>query len=344
MKLAMHVRHLGDLRAAHGLIADLESAGLDVFNVSEAYTFDAVSQVGYLAALTTRAEIATTILNVFSRSAATIAMTAAGCDALTGGRFVLGLGTSGPQVIEGFHGVPFGSGVSRVRDYIEVTRKVLRREPLVYRGRTVTVPLTASDGGTERRPLKLIDHPVRDRVPIWWASITARAVEATAEMADGWLPAWFTPEQVDRIYRDSLDAGLARRSPDLGPLEISAQVVVGIGEDVDAVGSVLRPGLALYVGGMGSRATNFYNRLAVRYGYADVAAQLQELYLSGRREEAQAAVPADWIAGMTLAGPRERVRERLAAYRQAGVTVLDVQPYRDPVRAVADLRELLDAA
>lgn len=336
----MHISHLGDLTRARGLVADLESAGLDIFNVSESYTFDAVSKVGYLAAITTRAQISTTILNVFSRTAATIAMTAAGCDYLSGGRFMLGLGTSGPQVIEGFHGVPFGRGVSRVRDYIEVTRQVLRREPLEYRGRVVEVPLSAT---SDRRPLKLIDHPVRDRIPIWWASIADPAVEATAEIADGWLPAWFVPELRDRVYGEALRAGAARRASSLGPLEISAGVAAGPGDDPTAVAGSLRPGLALYVGGMGSRETNFYNRLAVRYGFEKEAQLLQDLYLGGRRDQAAAAVPATWIEGMTIAGDRGRMADRIAAYRAAGVTVLDVRPYRDPLHAIAGLRDLVDA-
>jgi F420-dependent oxidoreductase-like protein len=343
MKLALHVRHLGDLRQARALVHDLESAGLDVINVSESYTFDAASQVGYLAAISERVEIATSILNVFSRSAAAIAMTAAGCDALSGGRFVLGLGTSGPQVIEGFHGILYEKGVERIRDYIEVTRKVLRREPLQHQGPTVTIPLPSGAPGEQRRPLKLISHPVRDRVPIWWAAITGRAAESAAEVADGWLPAWFIPEQVERVYGERLRAGRARRSPELAPLEISAQAAVGLGEDPDEVADSLRPGLALYVGGMGSRATNYYNRLGIRYGYGEEAARMQELYLAGRRADAEAAVPRDWIAAMTLAGSREQVRERLTVYRDAGVTVLDVNPYRDAVRTIAGLREVIDA-
>jgi len=318
---------------------DLESAGIDLFNVGESYGFDAISKVGYLAAITTRAEIATTILNVFSRTATTVAMTAAGCDHLSGGRFTLGLGTSGPQVIEGFHGVPFDRGVSRVRDYIQVTRRVLRREPLAYEGRTIQIPLDSTD---ERRPLKLIDHPVRDRVPIWWAAIAPTAVEATAELADGWLPAWFVPELCESVYGDSLRAGASRRSPSLGGLEISAQVAVGPEANFDAVADSLRPGLALYVGGMGSRQTNFYNRLAVRYGYETEARLLQDLYLAGRREEAAAAVPATWINAMTLAGDRHQIAERVAVYRAAGVTVLDIRPYGDPLRAVTALREIVD--
>jgi F420-dependent oxidoreductase-like protein len=344
VKLALHVRHLGDLREARALVHDLESAGLDVINVSESYTFDAVSQVGYLAAITERVEIATTILNVFSRSAAAIAMTAASCDALTGGRFVLGLGTSGPQVIEGFHGIPYEKGIDRIHDYIEVTRKVLRREPLEHTGPTVTIPFPSAVPGESRRPLKLINHPVRSRVPIWWAAITGRAVETAAEVADGWLPAWFIPDQIDKVYGARLSAGRSRRSPELGPLEISAGVAVGLGEDPEAVADSLRPGLALYVGGMGSRATNYYNRLGIRYGYAEEAALMQELYLGGRRAEAEAAVPREWIGAMTIAGSRQQAGERLAAYRDAGVTVLDVNPYGgDAVRTIAGLRELVDA-
>ena len=344
MKLALHVSHLGaDLRDARQAVRDLESAGLDRFNVSESYTFDSISQVGYLAAITERAEIATTIVNVYSRTASTVAMTAAGCDDLSHGRFVLGLGTSGPAVIEGFHGVRFERGVSRVRDYIAVTRLALQRQPVVYSGATVAVPLPSPPADEERRPLKLIRHPLRPAVPIWWASITPAAVRATAEVADGWLPAWFTPEQVETAYREPLAQGRERRAPGLGPLEISAQVAVGIGEDPVAVADTLRPGLALYVGGMGSRRKNFYNELAHRLGQGEAADRLQDLYLGGRREEAAAAVPAGWIAQMTLAGAPGRVRERLAAYREAGVTVLDVRPHGDPVRCIAALRNAVDS-
>ena len=341
MKLAMHVSHLGDLTQARSMVADLESAGVDVFNVSEAYGFDAISQVGFLAAITKRAQIATTIVNVFSRTASVVAMTAAGCDYVSGGRFMLGLGTSGPQVIEGFHGVPFAHGVSRVRDYIQVTRQVLRREPVRYSGRTVQVPLA---GPVERRPLKLINHPVRDRIPIWWASIANSAVEATAEVADGWLPAWFVPELVDDVYGKALEAGMTRRPSTLEQLEISADVVAGPGADPTSVADSLRPGLALYVGGMGSRETNFYNRLAISYGYEREARTLQDLYLSGRRDEAAAAVPSSWIERMTIAGDRGRMADRVAAYRAAGVTSLDVRPYGDPVEVIARLREVVDAA
>lgn len=342
MKIAMHARALGDFGRAAAEVADLEKAGLDIVYVGESYTFDAVSKVGYLAARTERVQIATVIMNVFTRTPALTAMTAAGCDSLSGGRFILGLGTSGPQVNEGFHGVRYEHGIARVKDTIEVCRRVWRREPLVYTGRTVQAPL----GGAEQslRPLKLIDHPLRDRIPIWWAAMTDGAVAATAELCEGWLPAWLIPERREDVYGRSLAAGLAKRLPGLPPLEISARAVVSIGEqvEVDAVNDLTRPALALYVGGMGGRATNYYNQLAVRYGYEREAQEIQDLYLDGKKAEASARLPADWIAKMNLVGPAGHVAERLAAYRDAGVTVIEVEPHGEPLATITALRELIE--
>jgi F420-dependent oxidoreductase-like protein len=282
------------------------------------------------------------IMNVFTRTPSLTAMTAAGCDSVSGGRFILGLGTSGPQVVEGFHGLPYRHGLARVRDTIEVCRQVWRREPLVYSGRSVEVPL--ADSAESLRPLKLIDHPVRERIPIWWASMTSAAVAATAELCEGWLPAWFIPEERESVYGNALAAGFQRREPTLPPLEISARTVVAIGEEIeaDAVNDLTRPALALYVGGMGSRETNFYNDLAVRYGYEAEAREIQDLYLAGKKAEAAARVPADWIARMNLVGPPAHVAERLAAYREAGVTVVEVEPHGDPLTTIDSLRELIE--
>ena len=327
-------------------VVELERAGVDAVLVAEAYSFDAISRVGYLAAVTDRITIGTGIINVYSRTAAAIGQTAAGCDYVSGGRFLLGLGTSGPQVIEGFHGVPYEKPRSTTLDVIEVVRKVVRREVLTHDGRAITVPLPAgaSTGTGLGKPLKLIDKPVRDTVPIWWAAMLDRAVASAAEVADGWMPLMFVPERAREVWGPALDAGAAARSTELGPLEVVAGGKLAIGGDVD-VDSVLdaaRPELALYVGGMGARGKNFYNDIISRAGYADAARKIQDSYLDGHRDEAVAAVPRELLERMHLVGSREHVAERVAAFRDAGATTLLVQPVGpDPARTISELRSLL---
>ena len=235
--------------------------------VPEAYSYDAISQVGYLAAKTERVEIGTGIINVFSRTATAIAQTAAGCDFVSDGRFVLGLGASGPQVIEGFHGVPYEHPMPRIREYIEVCRMVWRREPVVYDGQTVQIPLPAGQGTGLGKPLKLINHPKRADIPVFWASLMGKSVTNTARHANGWLPVFFDPEKFEDVWGDDLRAGAADRDPSLGPLQISAGGMVAIGDEyagdgADRVLDMARPNAALYVGGMGARDKNFYNTIA----------------------------------------------------------------------------------
>jgi F420-dependent oxidoreductase-like protein len=329
-------------------IAEMERAGLDTVLVAEAYSVDSISRVGYLAAVTERLTIGTGIVNVFSRTPTAIAQTAAGCDYVTGGRFVLGLGTSGPQVIEGFHGVPFSKPRSRTLDVIQVVRKTLAREaPLAHRGATITVPLPPDLGTGLGKALKMIDHPVRPSVPIWWASMLGRAVESTAEVADGWMPLMFVPEASGAIWGPALRAGRARRCPELGPLEVVAGGKVAIGEsiDVEAAYDAARPTAALYIGGMGARGKNFYNEIVSRAGFADEASKIQDLYLAGHVAEAAAAVPRELLERLHLIGPRSHVAERVAAFADAGVTTLLVEPLGpDPVRTIAELRSIVPAA
>jgi F420-dependent oxidoreductase-like protein len=326
-------------------VADYERAGLDVVLVAEAYSFDAISRVGYLAAVTSTVTIGTAIINVYSRTATAIGQTAAGCDYVSGGRFVLGLGTSGPQVIEGFHGVPYEKPRSRTLDVIDVVRKVVAREVVVHDGPTVAVPLPEGAGGTGLgKPLKLIDHPVRPSVPIWWAAMLDRAVESAAEVADGWVPLMFVPEAADQVWGPALRTGRARRADDLGPLDVVAGGKLAIGDDVDveAVLDAARPALALYVGGMGARGKNFYNDIVSRAGYEDAARRVQDLYLDGHRDEAAAAVPRELLERMHLVGSRAHVAERIEAFRAAGVTTLMVEPAGpDPVATISELRSLL---
>jgi len=344
----MTLDYAGPFKKSVERIVELEKAGLDLVWIAEAYSFDSISQVGYLAAKTERIEIGTGIINVYSRTPALVAMTAAGCDFVSDGRFVLGLGASGPQVIEGFHGVPYEKPMTRIKEYIDVCRMTWRREPLVYDGEAVRLPLPAGQGTGLGKPLKLINHPVRADIPIWWASLMGKSVAVTAEHANGWLPMMFIPERRDQVWGESLKEGLAKRDPALGPLEIGAGGLLAIDDDLvgDAqarVVDMMRPMLALYVGGMGARGKNFYNTLARRYGYEAEAARIQDLYLEGKKQEAAAEVPADWLERANLVGPAGFVKERLAAYKEAGVTVLSVNPVGpDPVKAVEQLRAMVE--
>ena len=347
MKLSMNINYSGDFHADVLKVQELEKAGLDIVWVPEAYSFDAVSQMGYLAAKTDTIEIGSGILNVFSRTATCMAQTAAGLDYVSNGRFVLGLGASGPQVIEGFHGVAYDKPMPRIRDYINVCRMTWKREKVVYDGPTVKVPLPEGEGTGLGKPLKLINHPVREHIPIFWASLMGQSVKNTAQYADGWLPIFFDPEKFHTVWGDDLKAGQVDRDPDLGPLQISAGGMVAIGDELtgDAQARILdhaRPSVALYVGGMGARDQNFYNTICQKYGYVDEAIEIQDLYLSGKKDEAAAAVPAEMLDKTNLVGPEGYVKERIAAYKEAGVTHLSVNPVgADSVKTIERLRNLL---
>jgi len=343
----MALSYSGGFKESVQKVADLEKAGLDIVWVAEAYSYDAISQVGYLAAKTERVQIGTGIVNVYSRTPALMAMTAAGCDYVSDGRFILGLGASGPQVIEGFHGVPYEKPAQRIKEYIEACRMIWKREPFVYNGQTIAAPLPAGEGTGLGKPLKLINHPVRSDIPIWWASLKERAVEATAQYADGWLPIMFIPDQYQKVWGSQLKAGQAKRDPALGRLEISAGGMLNIDdshtqESIDKVLDFGRPGTALYVGGMGARGKNFYNDIARAYGYENEAIEIQDLYLDGKKAEAAAAVPAEMLRLTNLVGPLSLIKERVGAYKEAGVTVLQVNPVGgDPVKQVEILRDLI---
>ena len=346
----MVINYISDFKGTVDKVVELEKAGLDQVWVAEAYSYDSVSQIGYIAARTERVEIATGILNVFSRTPALMAMTAAGCDYVSDGRFILGLGASGPQVVEGFHGVPYEQPMQRIREYIEACRKIWKREDkFTFDGKTFQVPLPEGHGTGLGKPLKLINHPVRSEIPVWWASLKGRSVAATAEIADGWLPIFFLPERFRQVWGAALDEGLAKRDPSLKPLEISAGGMLMIDEKMvgaerDKVLGYARPQLALYVGGMGAPGKNFYNDICRDYGYVDEAKTVQDLYLSGHKDEAAAALPNEWLELSNLVGPRSYVKERIAAFRDAGVTVLSVNPLGpNPTAQVEQLRELIDS-
>src|SRR6266581_999053 len=341
MRLALNLNYSG---AAVALDTDkvLEAERLGYSSVwsAEAYGSDAVTPVAWLAARTTRIHVGTAIMQIAGRTPACTAMTAMTLDALSGGRFRLGLGVSGPQVVEGWHGQAFGKPLKKTREYVEVVRAILRREkPVEYRGEYYQIPYAGSDATGLGKPLKSILHG-RATLPIYLAAIGPRNVALAAEIADGWIPVFFSPRRM-AMFREWLADGFraaaktgteAERSFDVMPL-----VHVVVGPDAAACRAAVKPRLALYVGGMGARGRNFYNDVARRYGYEAAAKTIQELYLAGRKDEAVAAVPDALVDEVALCGPRERIRERVAEWNAAGVTTLMVAGDAAAVRLMAEV-------
>ena len=341
MQLSYPLQYSGNPRETADQVVELEKAGLDMVWVAEAYGFDSPTLMGYLAAKTERLQIAAGILNVFSRTPGAILQTAAGLDNVSAGRAVLGLGASGPQVIEGFHGLPYDKPLGRTREVIRLVRSGLKREPLESHG-IFDIPLSEGKGLGLGKPLKILTKVERDTIPIWVASLGDKNVEMTAELADGWLPILFVPEKARDVWGDALDAGAAKRAPELGPLQISAGGMVAIGEgpETKELLEFLRPMYALYVGGMGARGKNFYNELAQQYGYEKEAKEIQDLYLDGKKKEAEALVPMEWMEQSNLVGPASYVQERIAAFQEAGVSHLSIVPASDnPAATVSQLKE-----
>ncbi len=342
MKLATALNYSDDFQESIRRAQDMEKAGVDVITVAEAYGFDGVSMLGYLAAVTERVELASSILNIYSRTPAALAQTAAGLDAVSQGRFILGLGASGPQVIEGFHGVPYKMPLTRTQELIEILRSAWRKDRITADGKVFQIPVPADKGTGQGKPLKIINQMVRERIPIYIASLTPKSVEMTAKLAEGWFPFIYAPELADRVWGDALGAGLGKRDPELGELQIVAGGLVAIGDDCEKYRDLMRPMAALYIGGMGSRKKNFYNDVCKQYGFEAEAEEIQDLYLSGKKKEAMAVVPAELLEKGTLCGDRGYVKERLAAFKEMGVKVLNVAPVGgDPVQQVSELRELL---
>src|SRR5215207_1411774 len=273
MRIGMPIAYSGGFAETVKQLGDYESAGLDIVFLPEAYSFDSVSQLGFVAARTSTVEIGADILNIYSRTPTLLAMTAAGLDYVSDGRFTLGLGASGPQVIEGFHGVPYTAPLGRTREVVDICRQVWRREKVQYAGKHFTLPLDAEHGGSGLgKPLKLINHPVRDRIPIVLAALGPKNVALAAELTEGWEPIFYFPERAEDAFGAALAEGTARRDPALGPLHIVVDTQVAITEDADEEAAALdrvRGHLALYIGGMGARGKNFYNDVAVRYGFAE---------------------------------------------------------------------------
>ncbi|WP_197374322.1 LLM class F420-dependent oxidoreductase [Mycolicibacterium baixiangningiae] len=345
MRTGIFLSYAGGFREAVEDVVELEKVGVDIALVAEAYSFDAISQLGYLAAKTSRMEIGSGVVPIYVRTPTLLAMTAAGLDYVSDGRFRLGIGTSGPQVMEGFHGVPFDAPLGRTREVVEICRTIWRRENVEFDGRHYQIPLPADRGTGLGKPLHLINHPVRERIPITIAALGPKNVELTAEIAEGWQPVFFYPERADAVWGDALRAGFAKRDPQLGPLDVMVSAALAIGDDVDDRLAWVKPQLALYIGGMGARGKNFYHNLATRYGFGEVADRIQDLYLAGKKAEAVDAVPDDLVRSISLIGPKGFVKERLAAYAEAGATTLLLQPVtadrRESVRYVEDLTALL---
>ena len=339
---------------SHGSIAEqaeelraLEKAGADCIWVAESYSFDSISALGYLAAVTEKVTLASGIVNIYSRTPALLAMTAAGMDAVSKGRFMLGLGASGPQVVEGFHGVPYDAPLTRMREVMDICRAVWRREDkLTHQGEKYRLPLPASQGTGLGKPLKIINRPVREAVPIALATLGAKSVAMTAEKAEAWLPAFFNPQCADKVWGNALKEGMGKRDPELPPLQVFAGGAVGIGEGLEAHRNLARPRTALYVGGMGAKDKNFYNQIFRQYGYEKEAQAIQELYLAGRKSEAEAQVPQRYLDETSLIGPEGYVRDQIQAYREAGVTCLSASfigtTTAQRVRQCDELRNLLE--
>lgn len=326
----MQLDYSGGFVESAETVASYEKVGLDVVWVAEAYGFDAPSFMGYLAHATERVQIASGIIPIYSRTPTLIAMTAAGVDALSAGRCILGLGASGPQVIEGWHGVEYDAPVARTREIIDICRQVWARSGRVrYDGDHYRLPLPQDRGTGLGKPLKMITHPMRERIPIYVAALGPANVEMAAEKAEGWLPIFYIPEKADAVWGDALRAGTARRDEELGRLELVAGGLLAITDDPDPILDMGRAMAALYIGGMGAPERNFYNQLLCRYGYEAEAAEIQKLYLDGYRSQAAAKVPTEFLELTNLVGPEGWIRERLGVMAEAGVTCVNVIPIGD---------------
>jgi F420-dependent oxidoreductase-like protein len=309
------------------LVQRAETLGFDSVWAAESWGTDAVTVLAWMAACTSRIKVGSAIMQIPGRTPANTAMTAATLDLMSGGRFLLGLGTSGPQVVEGWHGQPWGKPLVKTREYVEIVRAALRRELVEHDGEHYRIPYHGPGESGLGKPLKLMLRPLRAQIPIYLAAIGPKNVALAFEIADGWLPIFVVPER----FRDAYGTPPAS-------FEIAATVNVLVGDDVDALRNALKPHVALYVGGMGAKGKNFYNALVSRYGWEAEAAEIQELYLAGKQREAIAAVPDELVDAVSLVGPKERIRERLEAWRETPVTTLLVgSPQPEALETLAEI-------
>jgi F420-dependent oxidoreductase-like protein len=311
------------------LAQEAERLGYDSAWAAEAWGTDCVTVLSWLGATTTKIKLGSAIMQIPGRTPANTAMTAATLDLLSGGRFLLGLGTSGPQVVEGWHGEPWGKPLLKTREYVEIVRAALRRELLEHHGEHYDIPL--QDGTGLGKPLKLMARPLRSEIPIYIAAMSPKAVEQACEIGDGWLPIFWSPEKA----RETFATALAKATPGFDVAPSAPTILI---DDVDAGREFLKPYYALYVGGMGARGTNFYNDLMRRYGYEEAATEIQALYLDGRKRDAAAAVPDAFVDEIALIGPKERLAERLEAWKESGATTLLVSTQQpEALRALAEI-------
>jgi F420-dependent oxidoreductase-like protein len=342
MKLGLHAGYWGlGITGDEQLDMAKEADRLEFDSIwaAEAYGSDAATVLSWIAANTVRARIASGIFQMPARTPAMTAMTAATLDNISAGRFVLGLGISGPQVVEGWHGEPFDRPLKRTREYVEIVRKALARETLSYDGEIYKLPRPDGPG----KPLKLIIEPVQERIPIYLAAIGPKNTALAFEIADGWLPTIFAPDHLD-VFKPAMEEGAARAGRSVSDVDIAPMTSLAIYDDVEEARNLMRPYLALYIGGMGSRDKNFYNQLVTRYGYGDAAREVQNLYLSGKQAEAMALIPSELIDKVSLCGPKAAVKDRLAVYRESGVGTLLVSPvaptHGERLRMLRDLAEI----
>jgi len=328
----------GQMQLPIELVQEADRLGVHSVWTAEAYGSDAVSPLAWLGALTTRIHLGTAIMQMPGRTPANAAMTAMTLNQLSGGRFLMGLGLSGPQVVEGWHGVSYAQPLARTREYVSIVRAIFGRQaPLTFEGRHYQIPYRGDDATGLGKPLKstLKADPT---IPIYLAAIGPKNVELAAEVADGWLPIFFAPERYDAVFKTHVDAGLAKAGKTIDTFDIAPTVSVVINDNLDIAYNMLRPMLALYVGGMGARGKNFYYDLAVRYGFEAAATEIQDLYLAGDKGAAMSRVPAKLIDAVALVGPRERVRERLALWRNSPVTTLNMTVFDvETLRAMVEL-------
>ena len=342
MKLGLHAGYWGlgiTGEEQLGMAREADSLGYDTIWAAEAYGSDAATVLAWIAANTSSIRIASGIFQMPARTPTMTAMTAATLDNISGGRFVLGLGISGPQVVEGWHGQPFDRPLRRTREYVDIVRKALARETVTYDGEIYQLPRPGGPG----KPLKLIIRPVQERIPLYLAAIGPKNTALAFEIGDGWLPTIFSPDHID-VFRPSMEEGAERSGRAVTDVDVAPMTSLAIYDDVEEARNYMRPYLALYIGGMGSREKNFYNQLVTRYGYGDAAREVQDLYLSGKQAEAMAKIPAELIDKVSLCGTKDAVRDRLAAYRDAGVGTLLVMPtaasHDERLRMLRDLAEI----
>lgn len=338
MRLGLNIGYSGSrIELPVAMIQEADRLGYYAVWTAEAYGSDCIVPLAWIGALTKNIHLGTAIMQMPARTPANTAMTAMTLDQLSGGRFLLGLGLSGPQVVEGWHGQPYGKPLGKTREYVEIVRRILKREePLVFDGEYYQIPYQGADATGLGKPLKSILHG-RPDLPIYLASIGPRNVELTAEIADGWLPIFFSPAHYAETYQESIDAGLTKADNEK-TLDIAPSVYVVLGDSVEACRNQLKPMLALYIGGMGARGKNFYHDLACRFGYEEAANRIQDSYLEGKKAEAVAAVPDELVDDIALCGPKERIRERLDLWKHSPVTTMNISTWDvEAVRLMAEL-------